>query len=296
MKRITLAALLVLAAGLTHADETASFLTIGVGARELALGGAGTALSNDSNALYWNAAGLSSVEKKEVSLSHAEMPQSTRLDWASFAAPTFVGTFAVGGTYLSQDAIEGREAQGHPTNGFQASDAAVSVGYGKKTDLVDLGASVKYIQSHIGSAQAETVGFDVGARKKVDAVTLAAALRDAGPGMKYDDQRNDLPMRLALGAAYSFTGGHAVALEVTNAPRAGGTDMGFGGEYQAIKDVFLRAGYTTQSAVAGGSGFSAARGLTLGIGYRDARWSLDYAALPTGELGTSHRFTLGARF
>ena len=34
--------------------------------------------------------------------------------------------------------------------------------------------------------------------------------------------------------------------------RAGGTDVGFGGEFQGIKNVFLRAGYTTQTAITGG--------------------------------------------
>lgn len=38
------------------------------------------------------------------------------------------------------------------------------------------------------------------------------------------------------------------------------------------------------------------RGLTLGVGFRDERWGLDYAVVPMGELGSTHRFTLGARW
>ena len=124
---------------------------------------------------------------------------------------------------------------------------------------------------------------------------LGAALRNLGPGMKFDGERNDLPQTAALGAAYALPGGHAVAAELLNRPRGGGSDVGFGGEYQALKDVYLRAGYTTQSA-GGGSGFDAARGLTLGMGLRNARWDFSYAVLPMGELGHSHRFSLGARF
>ena len=44
------------------------------------------------------------------------------------------------------------------------------------------------------------------------------------------------------------------------------------------------------------AGFDAARGLTMGLGLRNAKWSLDYAVLPSGELGRSHRFSLGARW
>ena len=46
--------------GLASADAkyTADFLTLGVGARVLGMGGAGTALSADAYAPYWNSAGL----------------------------------------------------------------------------------------------------------------------------------------------------------------------------------------------------------------------------------------------
>ncbi len=70
----------------------------------------------------------------------------------------------------------------------------------------------------------------------------------------------------------------------------------FGGEHQTVKNLYLRAGYTTRAAITGGTGFDAARGLTFGLGLRNEKWNLDYAVLPSGELGRSHRFSLGARF
>jgi len=293
--KITLLVVALALAAPGRAAETAAFLNLGVGARYLAMGGAGTALSDDANSLYWNAAGLGDA-KREFSVSDMELQESTRLDFASFAQPTKLGTFAVGGAYLSQSTIEGRDANGHAIGGFNAADADIAVGYGRKTDLVDLGGTIKFIQSHIASAQASTFAADIGARKQVGRVLLGAALRNLGPGLKFDTERNDLPMRLAVGAAYKFEAGHALTAEVTNAPRAGGTDVGFGGEFQGMKNVFLRAGYTTQTAITGGSSFDAARGLTLGVGFRADRWTIDYAAVPMGELGTTHRFTLSARF
>ena len=290
--RLLLAALLVLPGASARAAETAAFLNIGAGARYLGMGGAGAALSDDANSLYWNPAGLAALGKREATASHAELSQTVRHDFLAYAQPTSLGTFAGGVTYLSQSALEGRDAQGHPTGGYQASDAALSLAYGRKTELADIGGTLKYVQSHIGSAQAETVAFDLGARRTLGSWTLGAALRNAGPGMKYDVQRNDLPLRLAFGAAYRLSAGHALAAEWTNGPRGTGNDFGFGGEFRARKGVRLRAGYTTQSAITGGSGFDAVRGLTLGVGLDGARWRLDYAAVPMGELGSTHRFTL----
>ncbi|MCR4294823.1 MAG: PorV/PorQ family protein [Elusimicrobia bacterium] len=293
--RISLLAAVLLASPAFGA-ETASFLDIGVGARGLGMGGAYTALADDANALYGNPAGLAKLEKREVTASHAEMFESTRLDFLAYAHPTSQGTFAAGLTYLSQGKIDGRDSLGRRTSGYDASDAAVSLGYARKLELVELGAAIKYLRSHIGSTEAQGAAVDVGAKRSFDRVNLGASLRNIGPGLKYQDERNDLPLRLALGAAYKFEGGHAAAAEVVNGPRGAGTDVSFGGEHQTMKDIFLRAGYTTQTSITGGSGFDAARGLTLGLGLKRGGFSLDYAVLPSGELGSSHRFSLGARW
>ncbi len=296
MRTFVLAALLVLASQSAWAAETASFLNIGVGARGLGMGGAHTALADDANALYWNPAGLSKLEKREFAASHAEMFESTRLDFLAYAHPTSQGTFAAGLTYLSQGKIDGRDNLGRQTAGYDASDAALSFGYARKLEIADLGATFKYLRSHIGSTEAQGVAVDVGAKRAFDRVSVGAALRNLGPGLKFQDQRNDLPLRLAVGAAYKFAGGHAAAAEVVNGPRGAGTDASFGGEFQAVKALYLRAGYTTQTAITGGSGFDVARGLTMGLGFRNEKWSLDYAILPSGELGRSHRFSLSTRW
>lgn len=301
MRTLPLTALLLLASQNSWAAETAQFLKVGVGGRALGMGGAYTALADDASALYWNPGGLSQLEKREVAASHAELFESTRLDFLAYAHPTPQGTFSAGATYLSQPAIEGRDSLGRPTADFQASDAALSLGYGRKLDVLDAGLAVKYVRSHIGSAEAQTFALDLGARRELEGLgagklVLGAALRNLGPGMKFDGERNDLPLLLALGAGYKLAGGHALALELVNGPRGTGTDASLGGEYQALKNAYLRAGYTTQTAVTGGSSFDAARGLTLGMGLRNEKWELSYAVLPMGELGRSHRFGLGARF
>jgi hypothetical protein len=299
--RVILAAVLLVAPAAARAAETASFLDIGVGARGIGMGGAFTALADDSTAVYWNPAGLARLEKREVSGSHAELGLGTREDFVAYAHPTARGTFAAAATYLSQAAIAGRDAAGRPTGDYQASDAAFTGSYAIKTDLADLGGSIKYVRSHIASSEAQGVAADAGARRAFDGLgpgklVVGAALRNMGPGLKYENQRNDLPLRLAGGAAYSFASGRTIAVEAQSAPRGGGTDFGFGGELKFMEGALLRLGWSTKTAAPEGSGFDAARGLTVGLGVERAGFRFDYAAQAAGELGAAHRFTLAKRF
>ncbi|MBI2787149.1 MAG: PorV/PorQ family protein [Elusimicrobia bacterium] len=298
--RLLLPVVLLALSGAARGAETASYLDIGVGARGLGMGGAYTALADDAHAVYWNPAGLARLEKREVAASHSELGGSTRHDFLAYAHPTSGAVLAGALTYLNQGRIAGRDAAGRPTGGYDASDAALAFAAGRKTELVDLGVSVKYLRSHIASTEAQGLALDAGLRRELSAgsgkVVLGAALRNMGPGLKYDQQRNDLPLRAAFGAAYRFAAGHAVAAELQNGPRGAGTEGGAGGEFKAREGVFLRLGYTSKNAGAEGSGFDAARGLTLGLGLKKDGFSLDYAAQAAGELGSTHRFTLSARF
>jgi hypothetical protein len=265
------------------------------------MGGAYTALADDAHSIYWNPAGLAALPKNEAAFDDAELATDARLNFFAAGLPTKAGTLGAAVTYLSQPAIEGRDTAGHLTSSYRASDFAAAGAFARKTDWADLGASVKIVQSHIGSAQATGAAVDLGAKRAFDGlgpgkVVVGAALRNLGPGLKYVSETDDLPLRLAGGAAYVFSGGHALAVEATNGPRGAGTDVGFGGEYQARQGMFLRAGYTTKSSVPGGSNFDAAAGLTLGAGLRYGSWGFDYAAVPSGELGSAHRFTVSTRF
>lgn len=299
--RLPLIALLLALPSAAFAAETAAFLDIGVGARGIGMGGAFTALADDSSAVYWNPAGLARLEKREVSVSHAELGLGTREDFLAYAHPTSRGTFAAAMTYLSQGSIGGRDAAGRPTGDYEASDAAVAGAYGLKTDIADLGVSVKYLRSHIASSEAQGVAADFGARRSFDGagpgkLVVGAALRNTGPGLKYENQRNDLPLRLAGGAAYTFAAGRTLAVEVQTAPRGGGADGGFGGEFKVMEGALLRLGWSTKNAAPEGEGFDAARGLTVGLGLERAGFRFDYAAQAAGELGAAHRFTLAKRF
>lgn len=290
----------LLLAGPALGAETASFLDVGAGARALGMGGAYTAISDEADAIYWNPAGLARLEKRQVSLSHAELGSGNRHDFLAYAHPTSRATFGGAFTYLSYGSITGRDSLGRPTGSYNASDAAAAFAAGVKTDVVDFGLSVKYVRSHIASSEAQGMALDAGVKRELAAgkgkILLGAAVRNLGPGLKYADQRNDLPLRADFGAGYRFEKGHSLAVQLQTGPRGAGAEGGAGGEFKAMEGVFLRLGYTSKGSAVGGSGFDAARGLSLGLGLKRGGYGIDYAAQASGELGNTHRFTLSARF
>ena len=307
MRRLLLlAALLIALVPRVSADEGAAFLKIGVGARAIGMGGAFTAVANDVNALAWNPAGLARLSGNELTATHADMSAGLRYDFLGVATPFKYGTFAAGGAYLSQDALEGRDANGHTTGAFGAADSFVSMGFaGSPTASLRLGGAVKVIQSKIANASAQTAALDLGIQRSFASFgpgkpLFGVSVQNMGPGLKFADQRSSLPLTFSLGTGYEFSQGILFALDVRQHPHAAQTtEIDFGTEYAVFPFFALRAGYGSARPIAttGTSGAATAiNGFAAGFGLRGHGYTLDYSMTPFGELGNVQRFSLGARF
>src|SRR5262245_35550558 len=67
--------------------SSGSFLKIGVGARAVGLGESYVAVANDPSTIYWNPAGLASLQRSELLLSHVEWPAEIRYEHGAWAVP-----------------------------------------------------------------------------------------------------------------------------------------------------------------------------------------------------------------
>lgn len=82
-------ALAVLPSGASAAKFAGEFMAIGPGARALGMGGAFCAVAADVSTIYWNPAGLSGMQKREVLLMHAErFGDLVNYNFASYGQPT----------------------------------------------------------------------------------------------------------------------------------------------------------------------------------------------------------------
>ena len=286
------------------AQESAAFLKLGVGARAIGMGGAYTAVADDVSAIAWNPAGLSSLAKRELGVTHAELAAGARYDFLAYGQPTKYGVLAAGAIYLTQSAIGGRDASGRPTGSYGASDTALNVGYASKlASGLRLGGGLKYIRSSIAEQSAQSYALDLGGQYELGRAgpgtpRLGLAILNLGPGLRFVDENSPLPLTVAAGVGYRLPVGLVLALDYKNHPHSRTSQVSIGTEYALFSSFALRAGYGTTKPAGSAVGPAAAlSGMAAGFGLKFlGGYTLAYAMPPFGELGNVQRFSLGARF
>jgi len=87
--------------------QPGQFLSWGAGARSLGMGKAFYAVSDDASATYWNPAGLTQLDRKEVMALHVNLFADTSYDFLSYVHPTpNLGVFGVNLTRLYSGGFE----------------------------------------------------------------------------------------------------------------------------------------------------------------------------------------------
>lgn len=171
--------------------SAAPFLTIGVGSRPQAMGGAFVAVSDDIHALYWNPAGLARMNSAEVMLVHSTWLADMSFDYVGAAFPMGrAGTFGLSTTMLSVGEMEVTTTSYQDGTGlmFNSYDLAVAGSYGYKFyDRFSIGASAKYIRQQIWNESAAGMALDIG-------TLLITPLKDIRLGMNISNFGTSMQM------------------------------------------------------------------------------------------------------
>jgi len=280
--------ILILTSGLIcYADgpgtTTASFLKIGVGARASAMGEAFTALADDGTSLYWNSAGLTQLKTKEISVTYNSWFEGINQGYLGYIFPSSKGTIGLGTNYVDMGKIEGRDEEGNPTGNFGASDVHLFVGYADKFKNISWGITAGWLQDKIKedkeSVFLANVGFLYPLSKRLN---LGIVAQNIGSKLGNDP----LPLTFKVGAT-SKSKTLNFALDVAK-PQDNDVYYCLGAEWWVGRTLALRAGYKTNQDI--GSG------LTAGLGFKAGKVQLDYAYVPYGDLGSTHRISLGMKF
>jgi len=321
-------------AALAGSGAGAINLTFPIGARYNALGEAGTALSQDATAIWWNPGGLGFLpqrpKKRDIHIMQSSLAAGLADDiglyWGGYAMPLGKhGALGFAINYLDMGEQMGTDENGDPTGTFRSYMFAVSATYGVRVSrTLGVGLGVKYFRDKLapdGSTQegiggsGDSFGVDLGVLWKVPAIrsNLGLAIANLGPDIKHvdADQSDPMPRKVTLGMAFSlyhseYMGVLLVADYLVPLYKWQDNDYGFGlefdqeeygfgAEWNYLRSLFVRFGYKSAQ-------YGDISDTTFGFGVDLDRWvgqaiTFDFASVPQAEgLERVNRLSLGYRF
>jgi hypothetical protein len=268
---------------------------LGASARADALGGAVVGLADDPSALFFNPAGLSQLRSTSLSINHNSYLAGSFEETLLFGLPTgSLGGFAAALQYVSWGSLDKRDPYGVDLGSFSDSDTAFSVGWG--TPLMknlSLGIALHGEQQKIVDTLYTGLSGDLGFLWLL-APGLCGGLSYTGLGTNLAGYTPAQDLRLGFSDVLNLGKGTDLRpLLVGDWEPNGESRIQAGLEGTMDRDYCLRVGYQgtlSDNQIDGLTGFTAGAGVRLGT------FELDYAFVPYGDLGTSHRISLGYEF
>ncbi len=177
----------------------ASFLEIGVGSAGISLGDAYTASANELSAIYWNPAGLASMEQNEVLFVYQPWIADISSMFAGFGLKIpDIGTLGISLFGLNYGDIEVTNLDNQTGTGemYSAYDYVFSLSYSRMiVSWFSFGATAKYINSKIWHTEASAFALDLGVQvqthffsttgKRENGMKIGMSISNYGTRMQY---------------------------------------------------------------------------------------------------------------
>ena len=307
----------------------AEFLSIPIGARATAMGSAFTASVNDATSIYWNPAGLGSMEKATFAAEQASWLAGIDFNYVAVVVPTRIGTIGLGVTAMRTPDMEVTTITDQNGTGemFDAASYAFALSFGRTlTDKFSIGGTAKLISERIWNSNASGLALDVGTVfvTPFRGIRLGASISNFGtkmqiggddllvlvdidPNNRGNNQSNraelrtdqfDLPLTMRIGLAGEVfqTENSRLTLAVDAlSPNNSGQYINVGAEFGVLGDLLMvRGGYSELFLE------DSVRSFALGGGLRydfaALNFALDYAYENQEFFDGVNRFTLAVQF
>ncbi|MGA2667932.1 MAG: type IX secretion system protein PorQ [Ignavibacteria bacterium] len=298
----------------TYSQERPAFdfLRVDPTARSSALAGAFETYTDDPNIIFFNPAGLSTINKKQVSATFGKYLLDINFGTASFAMKyKNIGWLGAGVKYFNYGSFDYTDENGVTNGTFHANDIMFSVGYSNLIyDMVNYGINVKYIVSQIAEYSSNAIAFDLGLLYIIPDQDLNIAFTVNNYGKQlvaYISSKEKLPVDVRLGVSkrlehlpvrlsLSLSNLNDNTIKFLDVKRL--KSFSLGGEFYLSDYVSARIGYNNEyrqdlqlGSSIGITGFSAG----LGIKFLD-KYKFDYSLNSLGKIGSTHRFNIGYTF
>lgn len=277
--------------------KSAEFITLGFGARPLAMSGAYTAADNDIFSALWNPAGLASLKNKQLAVMHNSLPEDINQEYVSFGMPIinsnskynpYIALTLNFGKYGDESITTYSKPYGTGSS-FDGSDLMINLSFAKKFDEKILaGINGKYLKQELYNYDGSAFAVDLGMIMKLsENLSVGAGIYNIGSRIKFISESEEIPLQLKTGLSlkisdYLLTNGDVIYTKDEN------IDMAVGFEVKFLKMLAARAGFNTVN--------EAGSGLTLGLGLNFDNINFDYAYEPYGDFNASHKVSLDYAF
>ncbi|MFW6134690.1 MAG: PorV/PorQ family protein [Elusimicrobiota bacterium] len=280
-------------------SDACEWMNMNPGPRDAGIGVSFYGISRGANAGLFNPAAPAMIEEREIKASHGVLLSGLTYDSLAYLEPEAgKGSASILIRRFGTDRMT-KIRQGVIEDEFQTNDIAVNLGYGHLLmESLGFGINLKGIQSKLDEISAQTVGGDAGVFGSPFKNTfLGAAVHNISAPLYYRNEAEKLPFYISLGVSRHLN----LSSENVDLAFALGAkymdyeewEIGVGVEHTAFDQFSLRAGYqynTNDRKLKFPANFSA------GLGINVSGTIIDYAWVPFGEMGTTHRFGLGYRF
>jgi hypothetical protein len=228
---------------------------------------------------------------------HNEWFAGINHEFVGFALPLGnVGTVGVSSSFLSFGELQGRDRDGNETTIFRPYDLALILSYARSFgSALAFGTNAKFLREQIADETGTGIAFDFGGLYTFSGMPLAIGFnaQHLGPRVKFVEEAFGLPFTFRFGTAYRpWNDALTLTMDIIR-PSDNDIAVGVGTAYTIGNILQLRTGYKYKL---GGNDLGAMSGLTGGFGLTLRQFQLDYALLPFGVLGLTHRFSLVANF
>ncbi len=316
-------------------SSAASELLIPMGARSIGMGGANIANVSRSEAIYWNPAGLASLEGAEATFTYMTYFADMNVSYATIGYNVEdIGTLGLSLQALDIGGIEVTTIDRPEGTGEVLTPDFITLNFTfsrMMTSRILFGVNTKLVSERIGNMTGSAVAWDFGLQYRSDLnIDFGVTLKNIGSSMRFDGTgiefnsavpfaspnatsrktkvdlaSNELPTSLNIGMAYRYNINEQNMLNVNTAYSSNSffSDQVIGGlEYSFDNFVFLRAGYEAPMYESN-SPYETddyQYGLTLGAGVNlDVGGNilhLDYAYRDMKLFDGNNYFTLGFQF
>lgn len=275
----------------THAGTGttgAKFLELNTSVRSTGMGDASVALGDDAGSVSRNPAGLAFIPQSEIALMYNAYLASISQGFVEGAFP--LGKVCVFGgiNYLTTKSEEITDSSGDTTGeSMKYTSSAANVGGASKlSEYFSLGMNAKVIQDGFTDGMATGYAIDVGTLFNYkNKLSIGISAENVGNEIR---EGESLPLVVHGGIAWKVLSGLIIGGQYNQNLAESRSDYAAGVEYVIGDIVALRGGYKM--------GFDLLN-MTAGLGVRlEEGLQFDYAYLPYGDLGITHRAALTVKF